>query len=48
VGALYQAYTYTQLIPTVMPDDLADLRDGDIRWLRRALDRLRHGIGGPY
>jgi hypothetical protein len=48
VGALYQAHTYTQLIPTVMPDDLSDLRDGDIRWMQRALYRSVHGIDGPY
>jgi hypothetical protein len=48
VGALYQAYNYWQLIPTVMPDDLAQLRDGDVQWLRRALDRLDRGIQGPY
>jgi len=47
-GALYQAYTYSQLIPTVMPDDLSDLRDGDVQWLRRALDRLDHGIQGAH
>ena len=46
VGALYQAYTYSQLIPTVMPDDLAQLRDGDVHWLQQALDRLDHGIQG--
>ena len=45
-GALYQAHTYSQLIPTVMPDDLAELRDGDVHWLQRALDRLDHGIQG--
>lgn len=48
VGALYQAHTYSQLIPTVMPDDLAQLRDGDVQWLQRALDRLDHGIQGAY
>jgi hypothetical protein len=48
VGPLYQAYNYWQLIPTVMPDDLAQLRDGDVQWLRRALDRLDHGIRGAY
>jgi hypothetical protein len=47
-GALYQARSYSQLIPTVMPDDLAQLRDGDIHWLRRALDRLDRGIQGAY
>ena len=48
VGALYQARTYWQLIPTVMPDDLAQLRDGDVQWLRRALDRVDDGIQGAY
>jgi hypothetical protein len=48
VGALHQAYNHWQLIPTVMPDDLAQLRDGDVQWLRRALDRLDHGIRGAY
>jgi len=48
VGALYQAYNHWELIPTVMPDDLAQLRDGDVQWLRRALDRLDHGIRGAY
>ena len=45
-GSLYQAYTYSQLIPTVMPDDLAQLRDGDVHWLQRALDRFDRGIQG--
>ena len=48
VGALYQAHNYWQLIPTVMPDDLAQLRDGDVQWLRRALDRADQGIQGAY
>jgi hypothetical protein len=48
VGALYQAYSHSQLIPTVMPDDLAQLRDGDVHWLRRALNRLDHGVQGTY
>jgi hypothetical protein len=48
VGALYQACNYSQLIPTVMPDDLAQLRDGDVRWLQRALNRLDHGVQGTY
>ena len=47
-GALYQARTYSQLIPTIMPNDLAQLRDGDVHWLRRALDRLDRGIHGVY
>ena len=47
-GALYQAYNHAQLIPTVMPDDLAQLRDGDVSWLRRALDRLDRGVRGAY
>jgi hypothetical protein len=48
VGALHQAYTYSQLIPTVMPDDLGQLRNGDATWLRRALDGLNHGIKGTH
>jgi hypothetical protein len=48
VGALYQAYNHSQLIPTVMPDDLAQLRDGDVSWLQRALNRLDHGVQGTY
>ena len=48
VGALYQAYNHSQLIPTVMPDDLAQLRDGDVSWLQRALDRLDRGVRGTY
>ena len=43
-GALYQACTFSQLIPTVMPDDLGQLRDGDVLWLRRALDLANRGI----
>jgi hypothetical protein len=48
VGALHQAHTYSQLIPTVMPADLGQLRDGDAHWLRRALHRLDHGLEGTY
>ncbi len=48
VGALYQAHTYSKLLPTVMPDDLGQLRDGDIGWLKRALLRRDHGLEGPY
>ena len=48
VGALYQVRTYSQLLPTVMPDDLGRLRDGDIGWLKRALLRLNQGLDGPY
>jgi hypothetical protein len=48
VGALYQAYNHWQLIPTIMPDDLAHLRDGDVSWLQRALDRLDRGVRGTY
>jgi len=47
-GALYQAWSYWQLIPTLMPDDVAELRDGDVRWLQRALNRLDHGVQGTY
>lgn len=47
-GSLYQAHTYAQLIPTVMPDDLGQLRDGDLDWLQQALDRLDRGIQGAY
>lgn len=46
VGALYQAYNHSQFIRTVMPDDLAQLRDGDARCLQRALNRLDHGLRG--
>lgn len=48
VGALYQAHTYAQLIPTVMPDDLGPLRGGDTQWLQRALRRLEQGLEGTY
>jgi hypothetical protein len=37
VGSLYQAQTYSQLMTTLMPDDLGTLRDADIGWLRGAL-----------
>ena len=48
VGALHQAHTYAQLIPTVMPDDLGALKGGDATWLLRALRRKSHGWGGQY
>jgi Glyoxalase-like domain len=28
--------------------DWRDLRDGDVQWLQRALDRLDHGIQGAH
>jgi hypothetical protein len=48
VGALHQAHTYAQLIPTVMPDDLGALKGGDASWVRRALRRKSLGLEGPY
>jgi hypothetical protein len=31
-----------------MPTIFSHLRDGDLQWLKRALDRSIHGIDGPY
>ena len=48
VGALHQAHTYVQLIPTVMPDDLGQLRNGDVQWLRRAMRYADQGLESGY
>lgn len=48
VGALHQAQTYDRLIPTVMPADLGQLRDGDIEWLKRALRVANKGTLAQY
>jgi Ser/Thr protein kinase RdoA (MazF antagonist) len=48
VGALHQAHTYSGLIPTVMPDDLGQLRGGDAHWLRRALRFAEKGLDSTY
>ena len=48
VGALHQAHTYARLIPTVMPDDLSDLRGGDAEWLQRALRFRDEGLAAKY
>ncbi|MEO8328434.1 MAG: aminoglycoside phosphotransferase family protein [Candidatus Nanopelagicales bacterium] len=48
VGALHQAHTFRRLIPTVMPDDLAQLRGGDAQWLRRAMRLSTGGIEAAY
>ena len=48
VGALHQAHTYSRLIPTVMPEDLAQLRGGDTDWLRRAMRFSVEGIRSAY
>ena len=48
VGALHQTHTYVQLIPTVMPDDQGQLRDGDVQWLRRAMRYADQGLKSEY
>ena len=48
VGALYQAQTYARLIPTVMPEDLSQLRGGDVEWMQRTLRIVDHGIAATY
>lgn len=48
VGSLYQAQTYWDLIPTVMPDDRGQLHNGDIEWLRRAQRFASEGVMGKY
>jgi aminoglycoside/choline kinase family phosphotransferase len=48
VGALHQAHTYVQLIPTVMPDDLGQLRNGDVQWIRRAMRYAELGLETGY
>jgi hypothetical protein len=40
VGAFYQVQTYLQLLPTLLPEDRCQLRDGDVRWLERCLTLL--------
>jgi hypothetical protein len=48
VGALHQAHTYTQLIPTVMAEDLSQLEGGDIQWMRRAMTYAEQGLNAPH
>jgi hypothetical protein len=48
VGALHQARTYAELIPTVMPDDLGQLRNGDVQWIRRAMRYADQGLESGY
>ncbi|MFL6070566.1 MAG: aminoglycoside phosphotransferase family protein [Actinomycetes bacterium] len=48
VGSLHQAHTYSQLIPTVMPDDVGQLRDGDVGWLARAMRFADDGLDAQY
>ena len=48
VGALHQAHTYARLIPTVMPDDLSQLRGGDTEWIERALRFRDEGLDAKY
>jgi hypothetical protein len=42
VGSLYQVQTYRRIAAAVMPD--GDLMSGDVSWMKRSLDRLRHGL----
>jgi hypothetical protein len=48
VGCLYQVRMYSQLLPTLMPDDLGQLAKGDQHWMGRALRTLEHGIDMTY
>ena len=48
VGSLHQAHTYCQLIPTVMPEDVGHLRDGDAGWIARAMRFAKEGHGAKY
>lgn len=48
VGALHQAHTYAELIPTVMPDDLGQLGSGDVQWIRRAMRYADQGLQSGY
>lgn len=48
VGSLHQAHTYSQLIPTVMPEDVGQLRDGDVEWITRAMRFADDGLGAEY
>ncbi|HEX5016817.1 MAG TPA: aminoglycoside phosphotransferase family protein [Actinomycetes bacterium] len=47
VGAVHQAHTYTQILPTVMPEDLSNLEGGDVQWLRRAMAYADTGLATP-
>lgn len=47
-GAVFQANTYAQLIPTVMPEDLSHLRGGDAEWIQRALRYRDQGLAAAY
>ncbi|MEO8108115.1 MAG: phosphotransferase, partial [Actinomycetes bacterium] len=48
VGALHQAHSHHRLIPTVLPDDLSQLRGGDVQWLRRAMRFSKVGLLSDY
>ncbi len=47
-GSLYQVRSYRTLLPTLLPDDLGSMRDGDVAWVRRSLRRLESGLAGTY
>jgi aminoglycoside phosphotransferase (APT) family kinase protein len=48
VGGLHQAHTYARLIPTVMPEDLCQLRGGDVQWIQRTLRFRDEGVRAKY
>jgi len=48
VGSLHQVHTYSQLIPTLMPEDVGQLHDGDIEWIRRAMRFADEGLIAKY
>jgi hypothetical protein len=48
VGSLHQVHTYTQLIPTLMPEDVGQLQDGDIEWIKRAMRFANDGLSARY
>jgi hypothetical protein len=48
VGSLYQARSYSQIVPTLHPADLGELADGEADWLARAVRRLKVGLHAGY
>ena len=44
VGAAYQVATYQALLPAMDDPDRALFDGVDVRWVRRTLDCLEHGL----
>lgn len=44
VGSVYQVATYLSLLPAMDPPDGALFEGADVKWAKRALDALEHGL----